>query len=85
MVDTSKINLKVYASIKDLLGKDSIDIDWTDKMTVGDLKRRLNELFPILSLARTQFTISVNRRSVNDRELIRGSDELAILPPISGG
>jgi molybdopterin converting factor small subunit len=54
-------------------------------MTVGDLRKKLNESFPILSIVNAQFTISVNRRAVNDRESIRKTDELAVLPPISGG
>jgi molybdopterin converting factor small subunit len=52
-------------------------------MSVGDLREKLNELFPILSVV--QFTISINRRAVDDTKLIRTTDELALLPPISGG
>jgi len=79
------MDLRLYASVKDLLGTDRIAVDWTDDMTVGDLRKKLNESFPILSIVNAQFTISVNRRAVNDRESIRKTDELAVLPPISGG
>ena len=54
-------------------------------MSVGDLREKLNELFPILSVVSAQFTISINRRAVDDTKLIRTTDELALLPPISGG
>jgi len=54
-------------------------------MTAGDVRKKLSESFPILSAVNAQFTISVNRRVVGDRELIQKTDELAILPPISGG
>lgn len=81
----SKIDLRLYASVKDLLGTDRIYLDWNDNMSVGDLREKLNELFPILSVVNTQFTISINRRAVDDTKLIRTSDELALLPPISGG
>jgi molybdopterin converting factor small subunit len=67
------------------LGKDTIDVDWAENMTVGDVRKKLNESFPILSNVNTQFTISVNRRVIGDRELIQKTDELAVLPPISGG
>jgi molybdopterin converting factor small subunit len=65
------------------LGTDRIYLDWNDNMSVGDLREKLNELFPILSVV--QFTISINRRAVDDTKLIRTTDELALLPPISGG
>ena len=54
-------------------------------MSVGDLREKLNKLFPILSIVNAQFTISINRRAVDDTKLIRKTDELALLPPISGG
>jgi molybdopterin converting factor small subunit len=54
-------------------------------MTVGDLRRKLGELYPILSAAKIQFAIAVNRKLADDMESIRNTDELAILPPISGG
>ena len=80
-----KINLKLYASIKDILGKDRIDMDWTNNMTVGDLRKSLDASYPILSIVNARFSISVNRKPVDDSELIRNTDEIAVLPPISGG
>lgn len=80
-----KINLKLYASIKDILGKDGIDMDWTNNMTVGDLRKKLDASYPILSIVKARFSISVNRKPVDDSELIRNTDEIAVLPPISGG
>lgn len=64
---------------------DRVDIDWTENLTVGVLRKRLDESYPILSIVKAQFTISVNRKAADDRELIRTGDEIAILPPISGG
>lgn len=80
-----KIDLRLYASIKDVLGKDRIDIDWTKNMTVGDLRKQLDASYPILSIVNARFSISVNRKPVDDGELIRNTDEIAVLPPISGG
>lgn len=80
-----KIDLRLYASIKDLLGRERIEVDWTDNMTTGDLRKKLNELYPVLSLVDAQFIVSVNRKAADERKLIQKNDELAILPPISGG
>lgn len=81
----SKIDLRLYASVKDLLGKDTIGVEWTYNMTAGDLRKKLYDSFPILSIVNVQFAISVNRRAADDRELIQKTDELAVLPPVSGG
>lgn len=81
----SKIDLRLYASVKDLLGKDTIGVEWTYNMTAGDLRKKLYDSFPILSIVNAQFAISVNRRAADDGELIQKTDELAVLPPVSGG
>ena len=81
----SKIDLRLYGSVKDLLGANRIELDWNDNMSVGDLRQKLYNLYPILSKVNTQFAISINRRAVDDTKLIRMADELAVLPPISGG
>ncbi|MGH9995927.1 MAG: MoaD/ThiS family protein [Nitrososphaeraceae archaeon] len=39
----------------------------------------------MLSIVNARFSISVNRKPVDDSELIRNTDEIAVLPPISGG
>ena len=36
----SKIDLRLYASVKDLLGTDRIYLDWYDNMSVGDLREK---------------------------------------------
>ncbi len=54
-------------------------------MTVGDLRRMLEQQYPSLSAARMQFSVAVNRKLADDMESIGQTDELAILPPISGG
>jgi molybdopterin converting factor small subunit len=80
-----RLDLKLYASVKDLLGKDTISVDYTQNMTVGDLRKTLYSSFPILSSVKAQFAVSINRRAVGDSELIHMTDELALLPPVSGG
>jgi molybdopterin converting factor small subunit len=54
-------------------------------MTVGDLRKKVNELYPVLSLVDSRFVVSINRRAADERKLIQKNDELALLPPISGG
>ncbi len=80
-----KIDLRLYGSVKDLLGSNRIEIDWNDNMCVGDLRQKLYKFYPILSIVNAQFAISINRRAVDDTKMIRKTDELAVLPPISGG
>jgi molybdopterin converting factor small subunit len=53
-------------------------------ITARDLRRMISELFPSLS-TRIQFVIAVNHKIANDSTTISQVDEVAILPPVSGG
>lgn len=52
--------------------------------TVGDVRHLLCQALPALTELRS-FAIAVNRRIADDAMLIHPDDELAVIPPVSGG
>jgi molybdopterin converting factor subunit 1 len=81
----SLVVVKLFASCREIVGKDKITLKSTDKMiTARDLRRMISELFPSLP-TRIQFVIAVNHKIANDSTIINQVDEVAILPPVSGG
>jgi molybdopterin converting factor subunit 1 len=81
----SMVVVKLFASHREIVGKDKITLKSTDKMiTVRDLRRMISELFPSLP-TKTQFVIAVNHKIADDSATISQVDEIAILPPVSGG
>lgn len=80
-----RLKVRLFASVRDLLGKDQVELEVTDKVTAGELRKQINGLCPVLGTDNTRFAIAVNRRLVDDTELVNTTDEIAILPPISGG
>jgi molybdopterin converting factor subunit 1 len=82
---SSLVVVKLFASCREIVGKDKITLKSTDKMiTARDLRRMISELFPSLP-TRIQFVIAVNHKIANDSTTISQVDEVAILPPVSGG
>jgi molybdopterin synthase sulfur carrier subunit len=53
-------------------------------MTVRDLKRMILELYPVL-ITKIQLVIAVNHKIADDATTVNQLDEVAILPPVSGG
>lgn len=81
----SLVVVKLFASCREIVGKDKITLKSIDKkITVRDLRRMISELFPSLP-ARIQFVIAVNHEIADDTTTISQVDEVAILPPVSGG
>lgn len=52
--------------------------------TVGDLKQYLGKMYPDL-LKLTTLAVAVNNAYAKDDTLINTFDEIALIPPVSGG
>jgi molybdopterin converting factor subunit 1 len=78
------VNIKLFASCRELIGKDKITLKLKNQMTVGDVRKKILELYPLL-LGKIQFVIALNYEIVDEITPINQKDEVAILPPVSGG
>ena len=76
---------KVFASLRDLVGLEEIVLDVTDHRSL------LNELEKLLSaegyeaICAASVKIALNHEIVEPEFEIRQNDEIAFLPPITGG
>jgi MoaD family protein len=88
-----KIKILFFASAREKVGESQIivDIDSTE-VTLGDLIRLLYLRYPSLNLIQTngefakEINFAVNKKYSFDYSLqIHENDEIALIPPISGG
>ena len=78
------MNILAFGIAKEILGGLSTDIQTGECVTVKSLKTTLKEQYPQLERL-TSFAIAVNGTYANDDQIIQPSDEVAIIPPVSGG
>lgn len=78
------VKIKLFAMCRELIGKDQITLKLKNQMTVADIRKKILKLYPVLS-GRTQFVVAVNYVIVDEITHISEKDEVAILPPVSGG
>ena len=88
--DPQFITLKVksFAILREIIGKEQITLQLPKKdegTTVADLRIRILELYPTISAQRIKMAIAINAKMTNDKSIINDFDEIALLPPISGG
>ena len=77
------MKISCYASIQEITGKENHVIDSNPK-SVADLCDWLVATWPALNDA--TFVIAVNRKIISDKDHpISENDEVALLPPFSGG
>lgn len=80
------MNVLFFGIAKDIVG--SSEITFSEKLkkptTVAALKRQLVESYPEFSKLNS-LAVAVNSEYANDDVTLSGSDEIAIIPPVSGG
>lgn len=74
------VTLRLFAGLKQAAGFKEKQIELAEGATVADL---LDQLPPTIT-ART-FYVAVNQNYAQRETLLRGGDEVALLPPVSGG
>lgn len=75
--------MRLFASARELLGAESLDLELADGATVATAKEVLAERAP--DFARLPLAQAVNRAYAADDAVLADGDELAFIPPISGG
>lgn len=79
------VKVKLFGLFTEIIGKREITIMMSNGTTVGNLKKKITEMYPSLGLADIPFVFAVNRRVAREDASVTSLDEIAILPPISGG
>jgi molybdopterin converting factor small subunit len=82
------LRVKSFAILREIIGKEQITLQLPRKeegTSVADLRIRILELYPEISAQRIPFGIAVNAKMVDDKSVITDFDEIALLPPVSGG
>jgi molybdopterin converting factor small subunit len=82
------LKVKSFAVLREIIGKEQITLQLPRKeegITVADLRIKVLELYPEISAQKIPVGIAVNAKMVHDKSIINDFDEIALLPPISGG
>jgi molybdopterin synthase sulfur carrier subunit len=79
-----KIKILAFGIAKDIFKSNSIYIELNMNDTIANLKQLLEDQFPQL-LQLKSYLIAVNNEYVQPNYNIKKEDEIAIIPPVSGG
>ena len=79
------IRTRFFASHREHLGTDRLEIDLPEDATVADLVERIVELFPAVGPAFRSARFAVNRVYLPASTILHAGDEVAFIPPVAGG
>ena len=80
------MEILLFGIAKDIVGKEKIQISPQDETpgSVLELKRILWDSYPEFGKL-SSLAVAVNSEYATDGTLLENSDEIAIIPPVSGG
>ncbi len=85
MSNSIQLKVKFFGSYQEAVGKKELQIE-TDKVSrVQGLIEELTEKYPDLADLDDQLLIAVNKSMAEREKELKDGDEVAFLPPVSGG
>lgn len=80
-----KIKARFFASAREAVGQRELDVDVPEGLTAGDLLQRLIADYPRLAGHASTLRLAVNEAYADPTECLHPGDEVALIPPVSGG
>ncbi|MGB3780775.1 MAG: MoaD/ThiS family protein [Tunicatimonas sp.] len=79
-----KLNLLLFGATRDIMGEASIAFEVPADTTVSQLLDQLHQRYPALKDLRS-LLLAVNSAYGQPEQVLGENDEIALIPPVSGG
>jgi molybdopterin converting factor subunit 1 len=80
------VSVRLFAVLRERAGSDRMELQLSDGATVADALQALSAIPSLKSLLeRIPVQMAVNRDYASPQTLLSPGDELALIPPLSGG
>lgn len=79
------VNIRLFARLRDLAGASDLERELADDSSAGDAWSALVQDYPALADYTRSISCAVNEEYARMTTTLREGDEVAFLPPVSGG
>ena len=80
-----RVTVRLFARLRDIAGASELARDIAAGATIGSVWRQLATEYPALGPYERSISSAVNADYARMDTLLRDGDEIAFLPPVSGG
>lgn len=80
-----QLEIRLFAMLREAAGQDRLAIDVPAGTTVGELKAVIAEAYPALADFVPTTRVAASLAFVSDEYALAGPEEIALIPPVSGG
>jgi sulfur-carrier protein len=85
IVHRSSFIVHLFAAARDLAGTAAVTVELPAGATIADLRAALAAAMPALAPLLARSAVAVNHDFAEDDRVLADADELAVIPPVSGG
>lgn len=80
-----RVRIRLFASLRDAAGREETHLELRDGATAEDAWQALARETPALAARRPSLAVAVNREYAGFETVLKDDDEVAFIPPVSGG
>ena len=80
-----KVQARFFALYRERVGQRTLDFELGDDATAAELVAVVTRQYPQLSPNPPTIVVAINREYVNHSHPLKDGDEVAFIPPVSGG
>jgi molybdopterin converting factor subunit 1 len=80
-----KVQVQLFAGARDRAGSNVLEVELPDDATVADLRRELAQRHQSLGELLSRTLVAVDHEYASDDQTLSAENEIAIIPPVSGG
>ena len=75
----------LFASYRERVGRSEVSLELPDGSSVASFVREMGERFPKLTSKPSSLVVAVNQEYRGHEHVLAEGDEVALIPPVSGG
>lgn len=85
MKTAMEVHVRFFATLRDIVGRPDVTMAVEEGTTLGELVGLLEDRYPGLRPHRDTLLMAVDREFEGAERELRGGEEVALMPPVSGG
>lgn len=79
------IHVRFFAIFRQRLNLSGVDLEMPEPTTAASVQAALIDRFPVIADLMPRVALAINREYAKPTETLHDGDELALIPPVSGG
>ena len=79
-----KVQVLLFGIARDIVGQPNFEFNHSGPIDVQSFKRALQDKYPKMNHL-SYFKVAINQEFADDAQMLNEGDEVALIPPVSGG